>query len=588
MDLQAGQIFDGKLEIIHLIGQGAMGAVYKARHTWMNRIVALKVMTPSELNSLRRFKREVALLAAVEHPNVVHIQDAGVCGNRPYMVMELLPGCSLEALLAAQGPQLDLARALWIAGNVAEALTTMHAKEVVHRDLKPPNIQILDPDGAEPRVKVLDFGISTTLRPSTKITQGERALGTPQYMSPEQALAAPVDSRSDMYALGCLLYEMLAGRAPFDDARAMVVAAQHINAPVPDIRRLRPEVPDGVVAILDRCLQKTPGARFRATAELRDACMAAYDLLSDDDGPEPTIMLHEHEAPTRPFSRPDLSDDELTATVTSMPEFRPPVIDPTAPRAAPAIRPAPRASANRPAPAPRPAPPQPAEQRRPNQTRLDPMAPIPRGPQGTAVELSPVPRTSRPPSNPRMRRVPTPAPSAPPRRESEKTAYLPGLSFPDAPAPVVRKRRKVPLALIIVLLLLVAGGIVAALMFGPGKTSGTVVPGTLPPAPTTRAPATAAAPTTQAPALPKQLTQAQITAVIKANHMTTTPCLANTKRPGGAELTVTIGGDGRVQSARPAAKRGLSKAARDCLAEAVKAWRFPPFSGPPVAVKIKM
>lgn len=576
MELAAGQLFDGKLQVIRLIGRGAMGAVYEARHTWLDRVVALKVMTPSELNSIERFRREVTLLSSAQHPNVVNIRDAGVCGDRPYMVMELLPGCDLETLLTRQGP-LDLPRALWIARSVAEALTAMHAKDVVHRDLKPPNIQILDPDAAEPRVKVLDFGISTTLRPSTKLTQNARALGTPEYMSPEQALAEQVDSRSDMYALGCVLFEMLAGRPPFADAPPMAIAAQHVHAQVPDIRRFRADVPGDVVAILRRCLQKTPQARYRATAELRDVCADAYARHA--------VVRPDHELPTRPISSPHLSlpglapargarsSDAypLAETVTSMPEFRfDPLSAPTIPHQAPDFEAAPALDAS---------------PRRPNLTKVDPLTAIPRGPQGTAVELQPVPRTS------------TPAPTAPAYQAPEaieKTTYLRGLEFPDASAPAELRVRRFSGWWIVLLLALAGLGVAAWLVFGE-RTHDRVVPGKVRSAAPGSAPGTAAAapvsaPATQAERLPTQLGQPEITEVIKANADATDACWSSdAKRPEGLELTVVIEGSGQLKSARithPAT--GLAPAIRDCLVGAVKGWRFPRFSGAPMAVKIRM
>ncbi|HEY6221955.1 MAG TPA: serine/threonine-protein kinase, partial [Candidatus Eisenbacteria bacterium] len=212
----------GAYEIVAPLGAGGMGEVYRARDRKLHRDVAVKVLSDSlarDAESLSRFEREARLLAAVDHPNIAVIHAIETELDRPFLVMELIPGETLAERLAA-GP-LSVAEALAVAGQVANALEAAHEKGVVHRDLKPSNV-VITPEG---RVKVLDFGLAkssvTAAGDSQLPTQAAEAtrtgtvLGSPGYMSPEQARARPIDRRTDIWGLGCLLFECLAGRPAF-------------------------------------------------------------------------------------------------------------------------------------------------------------------------------------------------------------------------------------------------------------------------------------------------------------------------------------------------------------------------------------
>lgn len=262
----------GSYEIVARLGQGGMGEVYAARDTRLGRSVAIKVVPEA---FARRFEREGRALAAINHPNICTIYDVGL----NYLVMELVDGRTLREVL--QSGALSIADALRYGGQIADALAAAHAHGIVHRDLKPGNIMI-----ADGHVKVLDFGIATHWHPvdsqaetvsmptPTGITVAGEAVGTPAYMSPEQAEGRAVDARSDVFAFGIVLYEMVCGHRPFRGDTTLATLAAILQA-VPDPpRQLRREVPRSLEEIILRCLRKSPAARFHSGEELRRAFRA--------------------------------------------------------------------------------------------------------------------------------------------------------------------------------------------------------------------------------------------------------------------------------------------------------------------------
>jgi serine/threonine-protein kinase len=269
----------GAYEILTLIGQGGMGEVYRARDSRLGREAAIKIL-PSDVaadpDRLARFEREAQVLASLNHPNIAHIYGVDDSSGTPALVMELVEGPTLADRIA-KGP-IPLDEALPIAKQIAEALEAAHEQGVIHRDLKPANIKVR-PDGT---VKVLDFGLAKAFGPATTsagnatmsptlsihATQAGIVLGTAAYMAPEQARGKPVDRRADIWAFGCVLYEMLTGRRAFGgDDMSVTLAAVIMKEP--EWTALPSDMPIGVRRLLSRCLKKDPKERLRDVADAR-------------------------------------------------------------------------------------------------------------------------------------------------------------------------------------------------------------------------------------------------------------------------------------------------------------------------------
>ncbi len=260
--LTPGAAFGG-FEILDVLGQGGMGVVYKARQTSLNRIVALKVLAPQTSGSKEfalRFDREAKVLATLNHPNVVQVHDFGREAEVPYLVMEYVDGESLETALK-RGP-MPAARFLDILRDVARGLRKVHEAGLIHRDLKPANI-FLTRDGS---AKIGDFGLAVRTEADCHVTEHGYFVGTPHYASPEHAQGAAVDARSDLYALGAILYEGFAGRPPFQAPSPAMVLAKHIEEPAPAL-----DGPKDVATLVRRLLEKDPAKRFATAAELEAA-----------------------------------------------------------------------------------------------------------------------------------------------------------------------------------------------------------------------------------------------------------------------------------------------------------------------------
>jgi eukaryotic-like serine/threonine-protein kinase len=253
------------------IGSGAMAGVYLAHDRVARRDVAIKVLRPEIAAALgaNRFLREIALVAGLSHPHIVPLVASGDADGLPYYVMPYVAGGSLATHLAA--PSLPpVPWALGVIGQVAEALAYAHARGVVHRDIKPANILL---DGS--RALVTDFGIAcAAIRVNRHSTPAGLILGTPAYMSPEQTTSGLlVDERSDVYSLGCVLYEMLAGAPPFHGSSAQAIIARRLSAPPRSLRILRPEIPErldrAVLAALARAPQDRPASATAFADRLR-------------------------------------------------------------------------------------------------------------------------------------------------------------------------------------------------------------------------------------------------------------------------------------------------------------------------------
>jgi serine/threonine-protein kinase len=266
----------GRYQVVKRLGAGAFGTVFKAKDRLLGRMVAIKTIRLDSLvasgasaeEMLDRFKREAMVSAQLKHPNIVTIYDIGDADGSSYLAMEFIDGVGLEKVIA-QG-RVPLERAALVAAQVADALDFAHRNHVVHRDIKPANIMLEAGD----RVKVTDFGIAKVMDSAEHLTMTGSLLGTPSYMSPEQARGTPLDGRSDLFAVGCVLYEMLAGAKAFrGDSITGLIFKIITEEPMP-IRELEPSVPEEMARVISRALSKAPETRYQSGRELHDDLQA--------------------------------------------------------------------------------------------------------------------------------------------------------------------------------------------------------------------------------------------------------------------------------------------------------------------------
>jgi serine/threonine-protein kinase len=269
MDIAArlSALLTGRYDIERELGHGAMAVVYLAHDLKHERPVAIKVLRPELAASLgpERFLREIHIAAQLQHPHILPLYDSGAGDGLMYYVMPYVEGETLRGRLNREG-QLPLPDALHISHEVAEALSYAHSHDVIHRDIKPENVMVTGEHAV-----VADFGIARAVTEAAHepLTETGVAIGTPAYMSPEQATGAEkLDGRSDIYALGCVLYEMLVGEPPFTGPTAQAVIARHVSEHAPSVRVVRDTVPEELEEVIDKTLAKTPADRFTTAAQL--------------------------------------------------------------------------------------------------------------------------------------------------------------------------------------------------------------------------------------------------------------------------------------------------------------------------------
>jgi len=282
-DSLEGRVLDEKYEIVGRLGEGGMGAVYRARRVHIGDEVAVKVLHTKYVGDpllVERFRREARAAAQLQHPNVVTIHDYGEAGGAEgfaYIVMELVRGVSLRELLRREG-RLAVGRAASLMRDICAGVGAAHRREIVHRDLKPDNIIVLPPDEDDERerVKVVDFGIAKLrdMASDSTLTQAGAMVGTPYYMSPEQCRGESLDARADVYSLGALLYEMLAGAPPFNAPTVTGVIAKHLTEQPPPLPA-HAAAPPALQAAVARALSKDPAARQRDASEFAREVQAA-------------------------------------------------------------------------------------------------------------------------------------------------------------------------------------------------------------------------------------------------------------------------------------------------------------------------
>jgi len=334
-----GQVIAERYHIMSKLGEGGMGRVYLAEHVRMGRRCAIKVMHSMLLydpDSVSRFNREAANASGISHPNVAAIYDFGESDGLLYLAMELVQGESLSALLA-RGPAFTESRVIDIALQVVDALGAAHELGIVHRDLKPDNIMVSQSRDGRDVVKVVDFGIAkATKRGQQTVTRTGFIVGTPAYMSPEQILGDPVDGRSDLYSLGCILYEMLTGERAFLDADGEISLRQRLTQPPPQPRRVKHGLSGHLNSLVTTALARDPEQRFQSATQVRDALIEAKNAVSAVSwrkrlpwrrSPKPTLTTatpsplparsqeqHGETAPTAP----DVGEDILAAPQGSL------------------------------------------------------------------------------------------------------------------------------------------------------------------------------------------------------------------------------------------------------------------------------
>ena len=283
-----------RYELGPVLGQGGMAKVHRGLDRQLGRQVAIKVLAPPfdrDREFVERFQREARAAAGLSHPNIVAVFDSGSDDGTHYIVTELVEGETLADRLRRDGP-MPQAEAVAVAVDIARALAAAHERGLIHRDIKPGNVMLL-PDG---RVKVVDFGIARAAGSDTLTNTGV-VLGSTAYLSPEQASGQPVDERADLYALGCVLYEMLTGRVPFSADTPIATMYRHVNEDPPPPSTFAP-IPSELEDIVMRALEKDPKRRFASASEL-EAALLAVPLARGGD----TMRLEPAAAETQPVGR---------------------------------------------------------------------------------------------------------------------------------------------------------------------------------------------------------------------------------------------------------------------------------------------
>lgn len=278
-DPMIGKVFADRYEVESVLGLGGMSVVYKAKHALMKRTVAIKMLhkcLKDDPTASDRFQLEAQAAASLNHQNIVTVYDFGLSlGGEPYFVMDCLEGESLKDLIERKGV-LTYQRALPIFRQICDGLDAAHKKGIIHRDLKPANVVLLKQDDGSELVKIVDFGIAKIIPQAGEnqlhLTQTGEVFGSPVYMSPEQCMGKALDTRSDIYGLGCLMYETLTGDPPLRGNGFLETMNMHVNTVPPPLKEHRPDadIPEILDAVILKCLAKNPNERFQTAGELRD------------------------------------------------------------------------------------------------------------------------------------------------------------------------------------------------------------------------------------------------------------------------------------------------------------------------------
>ncbi len=435
-----GRSIGGRYQVEALLGQGGMSAVYRALDPNLRRTVAVKLIHPhlsSDPEFVRRFEQEAAAVAQLRHPNIIQVFDFNHDAEVYYMVLEFVAGETLQARLKAAhaaNQRLPLDQAIFIMATVCDAVEYAHRRGMIHRDLKPANV-MLDPHG---QPILMDFGVAKMVGGQQHTATGA-IVGTVSYMSPEQIRGMKVDERADIYSLGIMLYEMTAGRPPFEGDSAMTVMFKHVNEPPPDIQQYNAAIPDELKAIIQKALTKEPGDRFATAADMARALRGlplVKTMPAPPAAPTPPAAPEKEAAPAQPAH-----------TVPDRAAASPP--PPSVPEKA-AAPPAPSQPAHtlpdQVAPPASPASPEKAAVSQPPATAPDkPAAPPAKPPVTRSPEAAPKPEAARPASQPATpATAPQPAPAGRPAARPPASATPPVSAPPPASKPAGPAARPAP------------------------------------------------------------------------------------------------------------------------------------------------
>lgn len=302
----------GPYQVVQQLGQGGMATVYKAYHANLDRYVALKVLHPALKQTegfLARFQREAQLVAKLEHPNIVAIYDFDEYQGNPYLVMRYIEGTTLK--IKMQEGALDMKEVVRIVDAVGSGLAYAHSMGILHRDIKPSNIMLTSDEG----VFITDFGLARMAQVGDSTLSRDMMIGTPQYISPEQAKGDRVDSGTDIYSFGVVIYELLVGQVPFSADTPYAIVHDHIFTPLPMPREVNPDIPEGVERFLLRALAKERSERFGTAAQMAEAFSLAargMDIVESSDGQPVTVER------TVVESEPDTPSPEPTPVPTPL------------------------------------------------------------------------------------------------------------------------------------------------------------------------------------------------------------------------------------------------------------------------------
>ncbi|MBK9515995.1 MAG: protein kinase [Anaeromyxobacter sp.] len=288
-----GAVVADRYRLLSLLGEGGMGAVYKAEHIRMGKVLALKLLRGAfarDEGAVARFRSEAQIVSRLSHPHTIAVFDFGELpgGDGFYLAMEYVPGRDLATVLHEQGA-LPEARVVALGQQVLGSLAEAHDAGVVHRDIKPANVMLLATRAGEDFVKVLDFGIAKLRDDPAALstTSAGAIIGTPSYLSPEQARGEPLDGRADLYSVGALLYELVSGRPPFHGMSPLAMVSAHLRDPPRPLDQVAPGVSEGLAAVIHRALEKRPADRFASADEMRAALTAVASTAPGGRPPTP-------------------------------------------------------------------------------------------------------------------------------------------------------------------------------------------------------------------------------------------------------------------------------------------------------------